>query len=117
MKTNTTIYGIKNCNTMQKAMEILKNQNVSFDFNDYKKSGISPEKIDQWFSQDNWEKFINKNGTTFKKLSDGEKAAATNAAAAKALMLKYNSLIKRPILEHNNHLIIGLDLTAYLAVK
>ncbi len=98
-------------------MEILKNQNVSFDFNDYKKSGISPEKIDQWFSQDNWEKFINKNGTTFKKLSDGEKAAATNAAAAKALMLKYNSLIKRPILEHNNHLIIGLDLTAYLAVK
>lgn len=102
---------------MQKAMEILKNQNVSFDFNDYKKSGISPEKIDQWFSQDNWEKFINKNGTTFKKLSDGEKAAATNAAAAKALMLKYNSLIKRPILEHNNHLIIGLDLTAYLAVK
>ena len=98
-------------------MEILKNQNVSFDFNDYKKSGISPEKIDQWFSQDNWEKFINKNGTTFKKLSDGEKAAATNAAAAKVLMLKYNSLIKRPILEHNNHLIIGLDLTAYLAVK
>ena len=102
---------------MQKAMEILKNQNVSFDFNDYKKSGISPEKIDQWFSQDNWEKFINKNGTTFKKLSEDEKAAATNAAAAKALMLKYNSLIKRPILEHNNHLIIGLDLTAYLAVK
>ena len=98
-------------------MEILKNQNVSFDFNDYKKSGISPEKIDQWFSQDNWEKFINKNGTTFKKLSEDEKAAATNAAAAKALMLKYNSLIKRPILEHNNHLIIGLDLTAYLAVK
>lgn len=98
-------------------MEILKNQNVSFDFNDYKKSGISPEKIDQWFSQDNWEKFINKNGSTFKKLSDDEKAAATNAAAAKALMLKYNSLIKRPILEHNNHLIIGLDLTVYLAVK
>ncbi len=102
---------------MQKAMEILKNQNVSFDFNNYKKSGISPEKIDQWFSQDNWEKFINRNGTTFKKLSDDEKAAVTNAAVAKALMLKYNSLIKRPILEHNNHLIIGLDLTAYLAVK
>ena len=117
MKTNTTIYGIKNCNTMQKAMEILKNQNVSFDFNDYKKSGITPEKIDQWFAHDNWEKFINKNGTTFKKLSDEEKGTVTNSESAKALMLKYNSLIKRPILEHNNHLIIGLDLTAYLAVK
>lgn len=102
---------------MQKAMEMLRNQNVSFHFHDYKKSGISPEKIDLWFSQDNWEKFINKNGTTFKKLSDDEKAAVTNAASAKALMLKYNSLIKRPILEHNKDLIIGLDEKAYLAFK
>jgi arsenate reductase (glutaredoxin) len=117
MKTNTSIYGIKNCNTMQKAMEMLKNQKVTFDFNDYKKSGIAPEKIDQWFSQENWEKFINKNGTTFKKLSDEEKAAVTNAASAKALMLKYNSLIKRPILEYNNRLIIGLDDTVYITLK
>ena len=117
MKTNTTIYGIKNCNTMQKAMEMLKNQNVSFDFNDYKKSGITPEKIEEWFAKESWEKFINKNGTTFKKLSDDEKSAATNASAAKALMLKFNSLIKRPILEHNNHLIIGLEETAYIAIK
>lgn len=98
-------------------MEMLKNQNVSFDFNDYKKSGISPEKINQWFSQENWEKFINKNGTTYKKLSDEEKAAVTNAASAKALMLKYNSLIKRPILEYNNRLIIGLDDTVYITLK
>ena len=102
---------------MQKAMEMLKHQNVSFDFHDYKKSGIAPEKIDQWFSQENWEKFINKNGSTFKKLSDEEKAAVTNADSAKALMLKYNSLIKRPILEHNNQLFIGLDEKIYNLLK
>ena len=98
-------------------MEMLKNQNVSFDFHDYKKSGIAPEKIDQWFSQENWDRFINKNGTTYKKLSDEEKAAVTNAASAKALMLKHNSLIKRPILEYNNRLIIGLDETEYITLK
>jgi arsenate reductase len=112
-----TIYGIKNCNTMQKAMEMLRNQNVSFYFHDYKKSGISPEKIDDWFSKANWEKFINKNGSTFKKLSEVEKASVTNAGSAKALMLKYNSLIKRPILEFNNQLIIGLNETEYITLK
>ena len=117
MTSTITIYGIKNCNTMQKALEILRNKNLSFHFHDYKKAGISPEKIDGWFAKADWEKLINKNGTTFKKLSKEEKAAVTNAEAAKALMMKYNSLIKRPVLEYYNQLIIGLDETLYNTIK
>ncbi|MEZ5172910.1 MAG: Spx/MgsR family RNA polymerase-binding regulatory protein [Bacteroidia bacterium] len=107
------IYGIKNCNTMQKAFESLKKQGIEFEFHDYKKSGISEEKIREWFSKADWEKFINRQGLTWKKLSDSEKEAVKTAEDAIKLMMEKTSLIKRPVLELGKKLIIGLDPKVY----
>ena len=96
---STILYGIPNCNTVKKAQDWLKEKGVDYQFHNFKKDGLSAEKVEQWLEQVPQEKLINKAGMTFRKLSDDEKQEANSAAGAKALMLEKTSVIKRPIVE------------------
>jgi arsenate reductase (glutaredoxin) len=102
-----TIYGIANCDTMKKAITWLKDNNIPVEFHDYKKKGISAEKLEEWLTQKPWDVLINKAGTTWKKLSEEEKAI-DNESALK-LMLEKTSLIKRPIIESDKIVAMGFN--------
>jgi arsenate reductase len=93
-----TIYGIKNCDTMKKARAWLDKKGVSYAFHDYKLSGIDRKKLDGWAKKAGWETLLNRAGTTFRKLSEKDKADL-NEKKAIALMLEQPSMIKRPVLE------------------
>ncbi|MCL4168760.1 UNVERIFIED_CONTAM: hypothetical protein GTU68_067168 [Idotea baltica] len=93
------LYGIPNCNTVKKAQTWLKENGVDFKFHNFKKDGLTKEKVDSWLNQESYELLINKKGTTYRKLSAGEKDALDNNAAAAELMLANASVIKRPVLE------------------
>ncbi|XAO72229.1 MAG: ArsC/Spx/MgsR family protein [Acetobacteraceae bacterium] len=59
---------------------------------------------------------LNRRGTTFRGLAEGEKAQL-DAARARALMLKYPSLIKRPVLESGQGgMTVGFDVATYEAL-
>ena len=94
------VYGIPNCNTVKKARVWLDEKGILYTFHDYKKKGISPEKITSWLEKYPWEKLVNKAGTTWKQLSDDEKAAVSDAKSAIDLMVLKNSVIKRPLIEN-----------------
>jgi len=94
-----TLYGIPNCNTVKKARTWLDEKGITYTFHDYKKKGISAEKINDWYQSYPWEKLVNKAGTTWKQLTDDEKAAVTDGQSAAALMIAKNSVIKRPLIE------------------
>jgi len=94
-----TVYGIPNCNTVKKARTWLDEKGIPYTFHDYKKKGISAEKVTSWFKYYPWEKLVNKAGTTWKQLSDEEKAAAKDEKSATDLMIGKNSVIKRPLVE------------------
>lgn len=96
---STILYGIPNCNTVKKAQDWLKEKGVDYQFHNFKKDGLSAQKVDQWLEQISQEKLVNKTGMTFRKLTDDEKENASSAAGAKALMLEKTSVIKRPIVE------------------
>jgi len=98
---------------MQKAFENLNQRGIDFDFHDYKKAGITSEKIQEWFLVQPWEKFINRQGQTWRKLSELEKESVISPAGAIKIMRDKPSLIKRPILELEGELIIGLDPEVY----
>lgn len=100
-----TLYGIPNCNTVKKARTWLQENNVAYEFHDYKKQGIDTEKIENWMTQQPWEKLVNRAGMTYRKLSDEEKAAIKDNASATALMMKKNSVIKRPIVEKDGNIV------------
>ena len=112
----TTIYGIKNCDTMKKARSWLDAHGVSYTFHDYKRSGIDRATLEKWAGVVGWETLLNRAGTTFRKLPDSAKAGLTEARALK-LMLEQPSMIKRPVLEQGRTLLVGFSEDRYSAVR
>jgi Spx/MgsR family transcriptional regulator len=102
------VYGIPNCNTVKKARNWLDERGVAYEFHDYKKKGISREKLDHWLHQLPWEKLLNRSGMTWRKLSDEQKNEITSADSAAVLMQSSTSIIKRPLIENANGQVISL---------
>ena len=107
------VYGIPNCGSVKKAFTWLAENNIKFQFIDFKKEGISELKLQQWLAQKPLEIVLNKNGTTWKGLTGVAQKKATNQKEAIKLMIQNTSLIKRPIIECDNILLIGFDEVNY----
>lgn len=112
----TILYGIKNCDTMKKARAWLDSNRVSYDFHDYKVSGIERETLERWADAVGWETLLNRAGTTFRKLPEEHKSNLTRAKAIK-LMLEQPSMIKRPVFERGKTLLVGFNPEKYSALK
>lgn len=104
-----TVYGISNCDTIKKVLGWYKKNNIPVSFHDYKKLGIDKEKLSHWCKEVGWEKLLNKKSTTWRSLSLEEQQKITNQKTAIQLMMVYNSIIKRPVIELNNSIMIGYD--------
>jgi Spx/MgsR family transcriptional regulator len=108
----TTIYGIKNCDTMKKARTWLESHNIAYDFHDYKAAGIDRDHLDRWTAEAGWEIVLNRAGTTFKALPEADRADLSREKAI-PLMLAQPSMIKRPVLETDGKLLIGFKPEIY----
>jgi arsenate reductase len=109
-----TIYGIVNCDTMKKARAWLDGHGVAYDFHDYKAKGIDRPRLEAWAKEVGWETLINRAGTTFRKLPDFEKARL-NEKTAIGLMLAQPTMIKRPVLDLGDRIIVGFKPETYAA--
>jgi arsenate reductase len=107
-----TIYGIKNCDTMKKARAWLDGHGIVYRFHDYKAAGIGRDVLAGWARQVGWEILLNRAGTTFRKLSDKDRQALTEATAI-ALMQAQPSMIKRPVLEVAGRPLVGFKVEQY----
>ncbi len=108
------VYGIKNCDTMKKAMNWLTENGVAYEFVDYKKAGVAESRLRDWAARAGWQKLLNTRGLMWKKLSDAERADVDEAKALK-LMAEYPSLIKRPVLDTGTTLLVGFAPETYAA--
>lgn len=111
-----TFFGIPNCDTVKKARRYLDGRGIDYQFHDYKKSGVEIATLERWVKQVGWEKLLNKAGTTFKKLSDADKADIDQAKAIE-LMHANPSMIKRPVVESGENLLVGFKPEIYDQVK
>jgi arsenate reductase len=107
-----TIYGIKACDTMKKARTWLDEHGVAYSFHDYKSVGIDRARLERWIGEVGWESLLNRAGTTFRKLPDADKAGL-DAEKAIGLMLAQPSMIKRPVLDLGDRLLVGFKPDAY----
>ncbi|MFC0181374.1 transcriptional regulator, Spx/MgsR family [Pseudarcicella hirudinis] len=107
------VYGITNCDTVKKAITWLKDHEVEFEFHDYKKLGISQQKVEEWLSQQPFEKLLNRAGTTWKKLPDEVKNSVVDGETAIPVMLEKTSAIKRPIIESDKIVALGFNAAEY----
>lgn len=106
------LYGIPNCDTIKKARKWLKDNNIDFDFHDYKKLGVPEKELKAWVKHVGWETLLNKRGTTWRKLDDDTKNSV-NEVAAIQIMLDNPSIIKRPVLVKDKTILVGFKENDY----
>jgi Spx/MgsR family transcriptional regulator len=108
----TTIFGIRNCDTMKKARAWLDGHGVDYTFHDYKVEGIDAAHLQRWAAEIGWQTVLNRGGTTFRKLPDVRKTGLDERKAI-ALMLEQPSMIRRPVLEVDNRILVGFTPAEY----
>lgn len=101
-----TVYGIPNCDTVKKARSFLADQGYAVSFHDFRKDGLSEDMLTRWLAAVPMEKLLNKRGTSWRKLSDADKANEAEAHLV-ALMLANPTLIKRPVIDHDGAVTVG----------
>ena len=111
-----TLYGIPNCDTVKRARAWLTAQGHEHAFHDFKRQGVPADRLDAWMAAQGWERLVNRQGTTWRKLDEPLKQAVVDAASARALMLAQVSVIKRPVVEWGNGAVtVGFDEVAWAA--
>ena len=108
----TVCYGIKNCDTMKKAMAWLDSHGVPYEFVDYKKTGVVERHLADWNRRVGWQALLNTRGLMWKKLSDEERTDVDESKAL-SLLTRYPAMIKRPVLDTGAALLIGFDAERY----
>jgi Spx/MgsR family transcriptional regulator len=94
-----TVYGIPNCDSVKKARDWLAAHQVAYGFHDFKKQGVSKELLARWTAAAGWERVLNRQGQTWRKLNAAEQGRAVDGNSACALMQVHTSLIKRPLID------------------
>ena len=102
-----------NCDrSVKKARLWLEAHSIAYVFHDFKKAGIEKPMLEVWVKRLGWETVLNRAGTTFRKLSDAQKANLTESKAI-VLMLAQTSMIKRPVLVISGQVMVGFKPELY----
>ena len=106
------IYGIKNCDSVRKAIKFFKQHNIPYTFIDFRETPVSQDEIHEWLKHTDIKTLFNTRGTTYRTLklkdlhlSDDEKVT---------WLAKENMLVKRPVVLYENKIIVGYNESQYL---
>ena len=107
-----TLYGIKNCDTCKKARKWLDENGIAYQFHDFRIDGLTLAQLNDFTARADWNTLLNRSSTSWRRLSAGQQTDVTPEKALQ-LMLNTPTLIKRPILDTGNKLIIGFKAGHY----
>ncbi|WP_340102681.1 arsenate reductase family protein [Rhodohalobacter sp. 8-1] len=105
------VYGIKNCNKVRDTFKWLEENDVDYEFIDLKKEPLSEGKLDEFVHKVGLDVLINKRGTTYKNL--GLKDKDLDEDQLFDLLLENQTMIKRPVLEQDDAVLVGYDEDAF----
>lgn len=111
----TTIYGIKNCDTVKKALKWLDQAGVNYTFHDFRVQGFDQMLWQEFTAKTDWQNLINKRSTSYRNLDD-EIKQNLNIDNATEAVLEQPTLIKRPVLIHDDQLHLGFKAADYQAI-
>jgi len=93
-----TIYGIKNCDTVKKALLWCRDRGIAHQFHDFRQEGLDRALLESWAEELGVLTLLNKRGTTWRKLPDNQKDNL-NEKEIIELLLEYPAMIKRPVFD------------------
>ena len=111
----TTLYGIKNCDTVKKARRWLESSDIDYRFHDFRVDGLSREQVESWIRELGWELLVNKRSTSWKELSSTQRDTMNDSSAVAAI-LTTPTLIKRPLLDTGTQRHVGFNDSSYTKI-
>lgn len=105
------IYGIKTCGSVKKAMKFFKDNAIDFELVDLKKQSVDCAKIESWLQKTTIDTLFNNRGTKYRTLK--LKDLSLDDEGKKQWLCKENMLIKRPVIEYKDDLVVGFDEESY----
>ena len=111
-----TVHGIANCDTVKKARAWLEGRGIAYQFHDFKKLGVSEDQLRAWTEALGWDKLLNRQGTTWRKLGPNEQASVVDRDSAVALMVQHPSLIKRPVVQWPDRISVGFGIDEWASL-
>lgn len=97
-----TLYGLKNCDTCKKALKALEAAGRPAEFVDIRAEADLAKLLPTWLSKSGSDVLINRRSTTWRTLSEDERAGDPQA-----LLMAHPTLIKRPVIEVDGEVHIG----------
>ena len=109
---STQLFGIKNCDTVKKARKWLDAQRINHEFVDFREHPLSSDQLKSWVDRLGMDTVLNKRSTTYRQLDEADKQN-TDPAHWIVLMQQQPTLIKRPVLVHDNTVEVGFKAARY----
>ena len=103
-----TVYGIKSCDTCRRARKFLTEHNIDFRFHDVREDGLDIQMLERWSERMGWQKLLNKQSLTWRKIPEVDRNDMTRDKAL-AAMIDNPTLIKRPVLEADKFIAVGFS--------
>ena len=108
------VYGIKNCDSVKKALKFFKERDIAYELIDFKTTTVDSATIESWLQHVDITTLFNTRGTTYRTLS--LKSLNLNDQEKAAWLCKENMLIKRPVIEYNDKIIVAFNQSLYEGV-
>ncbi len=96
-----TIYGIKTCSTVRKAIKFCKDNNLEHTFVDFRAEPLENDKVKYFASKVDINLLFNNRGTKYKDL--GLKELNLDEDGKLEWLCKENMLLKRPVVEYTKN--------------
>jgi arsenate reductase len=109
-----TLYGIENCDQVRRARQWLRSHGVAVRFHDFRRDGLTHEMLDRWLTHLPWDALLNRRGLAWRRLDPAQRARVVDQASAIEALLADPTLVKRPVLEAGERLLVGFSEPAYL---
>jgi arsenate reductase len=107
-ESTLTVYGIRSCDTCRRAQKYLTEHNIEFRFHDVRADGLDIQTLERWSDRIGWEKLLNRQSLTWRKIPEIDKAQITRSRAL-GTMIEQPTLIKRPVLESKEFIAVGFS--------
>jgi arsenate reductase len=112
MTTTLTLYGIKTCQTVKKARTWLEQHEKTYRYHDVRVDGLTVEQLDNFATRTDWKLLLNRSSTAWRLLSPDQQADLDRDKAL-ALISAYPTLMKRPVLDTGEQLLVGFTAELY----
>ena len=106
-----TLFGIKSCDTCRKARKWLDEQGISHEWRDLREDGVDRARLERWITSLGPDQLVNRRSTTWRGLNEGTRNQAMDADSCVDVLAEHPTLIKRPVFETGERVLVGFNET------